>query len=62
MVDAVEGVMMHTETVVKQALHEGLTITLCINKVGGSAAVSIICHLGSLVEGLRQAFHKGFNR
>ncbi|CAM9399052.1 unnamed protein product [Ectocarpus sp. 4 AP-2014] len=32
-VDAVEGVMMHTETLVKHALHEGLAITLCINKV-----------------------------
>lgn len=31
-VDAVEGVMMHTETLVKHALHEGLAITLCINK------------------------------
>ena len=30
-VDAVEGVMMHTETLVKHALHEGLAITLCIN-------------------------------
>ncbi|CAN0556071.1 unnamed protein product [Laminaria digitata] len=24
--------MMHTETLVKHALHEGLAITLCINK------------------------------
>lgn len=32
-VDAVEGVMMHTETLVKHALNEGLAITLCINKV-----------------------------
>lgn len=34
-VDAVEGVMMHTETLVKHALHEGLAITLCINKASG---------------------------
>lgn len=32
-VDAVEGVMMHTETLIKHALYEGLAITLCINKV-----------------------------
>jgi U5 small nuclear ribonucleoprotein component len=32
-VDAVEGIMMHTEMVVKQAILEGLPITLCITKV-----------------------------
>lgn len=44
-VDAVEGVMMHTETLIKHALHEGLVITLCINKVimykeGGGAGIN----------------------
>lgn len=39
-VDAVEGVMMHTETLVKHALHEGLAITLCINKARRSFGVS----------------------
>jgi 116 kDa U5 small nuclear ribonucleoprotein component len=32
-VDAVEGIMMHTEMVVKQAISEGLPITMVINKV-----------------------------
>lgn len=33
MLDAVEGIMMHTEMVVKQAISEGLPITMIINKV-----------------------------
>lgn len=33
MVDAAEGVMLGTERIVKQALSEGLALTLLINKV-----------------------------
>mmetsp|Transcript_18743 Transcript_18743/g.46413 ORF Transcript_18743/g.46413 Transcript_18743/m.46413 type:complete len:1029 (+) Transcript_18743:77-3163(+) len=32
-VDAVEGMMMHTELLLKQIVNEGLPITLCISKV-----------------------------
>ena len=32
--------MMHTETLVKHALHEGLAITLCINKASGTDVIS----------------------
>jgi U5 small nuclear ribonucleoprotein component len=33
-VDAAEGVMLGTEKAVKQAVAEGLAITLLVNKVG----------------------------
>ena len=33
-VDASEGVMMNTERLIKHAIQEKLSITLCINKVG----------------------------
>lgn len=32
-VDASEGVMLNTERVLKHAIQEGLTITVCINKI-----------------------------
>lgn len=32
-VDAAEGVMLNTQRVLKHALQEGLTITVCINKI-----------------------------
>ena len=35
-VDASEGVMMVTEQAIKHALQEKLSITICINKVGGA--------------------------
>lgn len=35
-VDASEGVMMVTEQALKHALQEKLSITICINKVGGA--------------------------
>lgn len=39
-VDAVEGVMLNTERIVKHALQEGLAITLILNKVSRPDALS----------------------
>lgn len=32
-IDAAEGVMLNTERILKHAVHEKMSITICINKV-----------------------------
>jgi translation elongation factor EF-G len=45
-VDAAEGLMLVGERIIKQAVQEGLPITLLITKVGSSCPPLTVCQAG----------------